>query len=388
MQQDVVFTIFLIFTGAAVLATLALYARQALLVAYILLGILLGPSVLGLVSDPDLIGEIAHIGIMFLLFLMGLELNPREFLLLMRKTIVVTLASSLVFWCIGTLLALLFGYGFREALLIGSVMIFSSTIIGLKLLPTTVLHHQRTGDIIISILLLQDFIAILLLLMVEGSAASGQTITEFGKLLLALPLLTGAALLFVRKILLRLLQKFDTFREYIFLLAIGWCLGMAEVAAALGVSHEIGAFIAGVTLASSPISLYMSENLRPLRDFFLVMFFFSLGAGFDLSMLGSLLLPAMVFALLSVAGKPPVFRLLLERSGETDKRATEVGARLGQLSEFSLLISVLALEQGLIGFEASYLIQLATLLTFFASTYLVVLRYPTPIALSNELRRN
>jgi Kef-type K+ transport system membrane component KefB len=194
--------------------------------------------------------------------------------------------------------------------------------------------------------------------------------------------------LFVRKVLLRLLQKFDTFREYIFLLAIGWCLGMAEAAAALGVSHEIGAFIGGVTLASSPISLYMSENLKPLRDFFLVMFFFSLGAGFDLSMLGSLFLPAMVFALLSVAGKPPVFKWLLARSGETDKRATEVGARLGQLSEFSLLVSVLALEQGLIGIEAGYLIQLVTLLTFFASTYLVVLRYPTPIALSNELRRN
>jgi Kef-type K+ transport system membrane component KefB len=388
MQQDIVFTIFLIFTGAAVLATVALYARQALLVAYILLGILLGPSALGLVSDPDLIGEIAHIGIMFLLFLMGLDLNPREFVLLMRKTIIVTLASSLVFWCSGSLLALLFGYSFREALLIGSVMIFSSTIIGLKLLPTTVLHHQRTGDIIISILLLQDFIAILLLLVVEGSATRGQTLTEFMKLLLALPLLIGAALLFVRMVLLRLLQKFDTFREYIFLLAIGWCLGMAEVAAALGVSHEIGAFIGGVTMASSPISLYMSENLRPLRDFFLVMFFFSLGAGFDLGMLGSLFLPAMVFAVLSVAGKPPVFRLLLARSGETDKRATEVGARLGQLSEFSLLVSLLALEQGLIGIEASYLIQLATLLTFFASTYLVVLRYPTPIALSNELRRN
>jgi Kef-type K+ transport system membrane component KefB len=388
MQQDIVFTIFLIFTGAAVLATVALYARQALLVAYILLGLLLGPSVLGLVNDPDLIGEIAHIGIIFLLFLMGLELNPREFLLLMRKTIIVTLASSLVFWCSGTLLALLFGYSFREALLIGSVMIFSSTIIGLKLLPTTVLHHQRTGDIIISILLLQDFIAILLLLLVEGSVAREQTVTEFVKLLLVLPLLVGAALLFVRKVLLRLLQKFDTFREYIFLLAIGWCLGMAEAAAALGVSHEIGAFVGGVTLASSPISLYMSENLKPLRDFFLVMFFFSLGAGFDLSMLGNLFLPAMVFALLSVAGKPPVFKWLLARSGETDKRATEVGARLGQLSEFSLLVSVLALEQGLIGIEAGYLIQLATLLTFFASTYLVVLRYPTPIALSNELRRN
>jgi len=388
MQQDIVHTIFLIFTGAAVLATVALYARQALLVAYILLGILLGPSVLGLVNDPDLIGDIAHIGIMFLLFLMGLELNPREFLLLMRKTIMITLASSLVFWGSGTLLALFFDYTFRESLLIGAVMIFSSTIIGLKLLPTTVLHHQRTGEIIISILLLQDFIAILLLLIIEGSATQKLSVVEFVKLGVSLPLLIGGAILFVRKVLLRLLQKFDTFREYIFLLAIGWCLGMAETAAALGVSHEIGAFVGGVTLASSPISLYMSENLKPLRDFFLVMFFFSLGAGFDLSILGAVLFPALVFALLSVAGKPPVFSLLLQKSGESGKRAREVGARLGQLSEFSLLVSILALEQNLIGTEASYLIQLTTLLTFFASTYLVVLRYPTPIALSDALRRN
>jgi len=388
MQQDIVHTIFLIFTGAAVLATVALYARQALLVAYILLGILLGPSALGLVNDPELIGEIAHIGIMFLLFLMGLELNPREFLQLMRKTIMVTLASSLVFWCSGTLLALVFGYAFRETLLIGAVMIFSSTIIGVKLLPTTVLHHQRTGEIIISILLLQDFIAILLLLVIEGSATQGISIMEFVKLGLSLPLLIGGALLIVRKVLLPLLQKFDTFREYIFLLAIGWCLGMAEAAAALGISHEIGAFVGGVTLASSPISLYMSENLKPLRDFFLVMFFFSLGAGFDLNMLGTVLLPALAFALLAVASKPPVFSFLLQTTGESGKRAREVGARLGQLSEFSLLVSILALDRGLISLEAGYLIQLATLLTFFASTYLVVLRYPTPIALSAELRRN
>jgi hypothetical protein len=100
------------------------------------------------------------------------------------------------------------------------------------------------------------------------------------------------------------------------------------------------------------------------------------------------LLPALTFALLAVIAKPPVFRFLLARSGETRKRAGEIGVRLGQLSEFSLLVSILALERNLIGMEAGYLIQLATLLTFFASTYLVVLRYPTPIALSDELRRN
>ncbi|MEJ1381179.1 MAG: cation:proton antiporter [Candidatus Sedimenticola sp. (ex Thyasira tokunagai)] len=388
MQQDIVFTIFLIFTGAAVLATVALYARQALLVAYILLGVLLGPSALGLVDDPKLIGDIAHIGIMFLLFLMGLELNPREFLQLMRKTIIITLLSSLLFWSVGVMLALLFGYTSLEALLIGAAMIFSSTIIGLKLLPTTVLHHQRTGEIIISILLLQDFIAILLLLFIQGSSSPEHPVMEFAKLALALPLLIGGAMLFVRKVLLRLLQAFDTIHEYIFLLVIGWCLGMAEAAAVMGISHEIGAFVAGVTLASSPISLYMSERLKPLRDFFLVMFFFSLGAGFDLGMLTSVIFPALLFALLAVFGKPPVFSLLLRKQREDEMRSQEVGVRLGQLSEFSLLIAVLALGRGLIGAEAGYLIQLATLLTFFVSTYRVVLRYPTPIALSEKLRRN
>jgi len=388
MQQDIIFTIFLIFTGGAVLATFALYARQALLVAYILLGVLLGPSVLGLVDDPELIGDISHAGIMFLLFLMGLELNPVEFVQLMRKTVMVTLASSLIFWCGGAVLAMLFGFTSLESLLIGAAMIFSSTIIGVKLLPTTVLHHQRTGEIIISILLLQDFLAILILLFLEGSGAWIHPLLEFAMPALALPLLVGTATLAVRYVLLPLLHRFDSFHEYILLLAIGWCLGMAEAAAALGISHEIGAFVGGVTLASRPISQYMSINLKPLRDFFLVMFFFSLGAGFDLQMVGTVIFPALMFAVLTMLGKPPVFGFLLRKSGETGLRAREVGVRIGQLSEFSLLIAVLALQQGKIGIEASYLIQLATLLTFFASTYMVIFRYPTPIAISAELRRD
>ncbi|MEW8014098.1 MAG: cation:proton antiporter [Candidatus Sedimenticola endophacoides] len=368
------------------LATFALYARQALLVAYILLGVLLGPSALGWVGDPELIHDIAHIGIIFLLFLMGLELKPRDFLYLMKKTTVVTLASSIIFWSAGAALA--FGHPLLEAALIGAALIFSSTIVGLKLLPTTVLHHQRLGEIIISILLLQDFIAIALLVLLEGSGAAHNPMLEFAKLAAAVPLLILGAWGFSRYVLLGLLGRFDTIREYIFLIAIGWCLSMAEAAAALGISHEIGAFVAGVTLAANPISLEMSENLKPLRDFFLVMFFFSLGAGFDLGMLGTVALPATALAALTVFGKPVVFGYLLQRGGEQQHRAREVGARLGQMSEFSLLIVVLAVGKGQIGEQAGYLIQLATLLTFLASTYLVVFRFPTPIALSDRLRRD
>ena len=208
------------------------------------------------------------------------------------------------------------------------------------------------------------------------------------KLILALPLLIAVTMLLVKFVLVPLLQKFDTIKEYIFLLTIGWCLGVAEAATVLGLSSEIGAFVAGISLAACPVSMFITDSLKPLRDFFLVLFFFSLGAGFDLGMLGDVLLPALILAGAMLLIKGPVFRYLLQRVGEDPSRSREVGLRLAQLSEFSLLLAVLAQGNGVIGVQASYLIQLATLLTFLVSTYVVVLRYPTPIALDPELRRD
>ncbi len=389
MQQDpIVFTIFLVFTGAALFATGALYARQSLLVAYILLGAVLGPSALGLVSDPDLIRNISEFGIMFLLFLLGLNLQPQELWRMVSKTTQVTLLSSLVFFSIGCAVSFAFGFSVTEALLVGGAATFSSTIIGLKLLPTTILHHQRTGEVIISILLLQDLLAIVLLLLVQGASEGSVQLAEFAKLLIALPALAAFAAIVERYVLIRLIHKFDRIKEYIFLMAIGWCLGMAELAVLLGLSAEIGAFIAGVALAASPISLFIAESLKPLRDFFLVLFFFSLGAGFDFGIIDQVWVPAVVLALALMWIKPLVFRLLLRRTGESPKRSNEVGYRLGQMSEFSLLLAVLAYENEVIGAEASYLIQLSTLLTFLVSSYLVVMRFPTPIAVSDALRRD
>jgi len=389
MQQDpIVFTIFVVFTGAAVFATIALFARQSLLVAYIVLGALFGPSALGLVTDPVLIRSISEFGIMFLLFLLGLNLQPQELIRMVAKTTQVTLLSSLVFFAIGFAVSKAFGFDDIEALLVGGAATFSSTIVGLKLLPTTMLHHQRTGEVIISVLLLQDLLAIVLLLVVQGISHGGMQAADVLRLLVALPGLIGFAWMLERYLLIRLIRKFDKIQEYIFLMTIGWCLGMAELAGLLGLSAEIGAFIAGVTLASSPIAMFIAESLKPLRDFFLVLFFFSLGAGFDIGLLGEVMLPALILATALMLVKPPLFRWLLLRTGESDKRSHEVGYRLGQMSEFSLLLAVLALEQGVIGAEASYLIQLATLLTFLVSSYLVVRRFPTPIAVSDALRRD
>jgi len=386
-NDPIIFYLFVIFAGAAVAATAALFARQSLLVAYILLGGLLGPYGLGWFPDPTLVQRVSQVGVIFLLFLLGLNLHPQKLLRLLRETTLVTLASSVLFAVTGVAVGFAFGFTWPESLLIGAAMTFSSTIIGLKLLPTTQLHHQHTGEVIISILLLQDLIAIVLLLVLQGGHGRGLW-SGLGMTLLALPALMVFALVMARLVVVRLFSRFDTIQEYVFLVTLGWCLGIAALGARFGLSYEIGAFIAGVAIASSPISTFIAESLKPLRDFFLVMFFFALGAGFDPRMALQVLLPAALLAGVLMALKPPVFRWLLERTGEGPALSREVGWRLGQVSEFSLFIAMLAQSMQIISARAAYLIELATLLTFFVSSYMVMLRYPTPIGVSARLRRD
>jgi len=386
---SIVYILFLIFTGAALLATLALSIRQSLIIAYIALGLLIGPWGLGLIKDAALIQNIANVGIIFLLFLLGLNLNPQELIRMAKETTVVTGVSSILLCGLGAAYSFwLFDYKLTEALIIGSALMFSSTIIGLKLIPTTVLHHQRTGEVIISVLLLQDIIAILLLLVIEGSANAELGWMAMLKPFLAFPLLIISAYLLERYVLIRLIRKFDRIQEYIFLIAIGWCLGIAETAEVIGLSYEAGAFIAGVSLARSPIALFIAENLKPLRDFFLIIFFVALGASFNLGVLPQIWQAAVGLSLIAILIKPAIFRILLRISHESSGRSTEIAMRLGQMSEFSLLIAVLATEQMLIRAEVSYLIQIATLISFIFSSYYVVNRYPTPIALDDKLRRD
>lgn len=385
---NIVSSVFVVFAGAAVLATAALFARQAMIVAYILVGALAGPSGFALVEDAAWVSDVSEIGIMFLLYLLGLNMVPAQLWRMFREATSVMLLSSAAFMATGAGLALALGFPPHEAIVAGCAMMFSSTIIGLKLLPTTALHHQHTGQVIISILLLQDLLAILVLLLLQGAADVGDSYWPVVRQLLGLPLLVGVAYLVEHWVIEPLLRRFDQIQEYMFLLVIAWCLALAELAHYFGLSHEIGAFVAGVVLATCPAALFIADALRPLRDFFLILFFFSLGAGLDPALMGSALLPAVLLAAAALVVKPVVFRWLLLRAGEPERLARETGVRLGQISEFSLLVVVLALDTKFIGDVASNAIQLATVLTFVASTYLIVLRYPTPIAVRDNLRQD
>jgi len=387
-DPSIVESLFLVFTAVAVIATVALYSRQALLIAYIGAGVLLGPSALDWVANPELLEEMSSVGILFLLFLLGLNLEPAELKSLLSEAVWVTTISSVVFFIIGFVTAKVFGFDNTDGVLIGIAMMFSSTIVALKLLPTSALHHLRMGEIIVSILLLQDILAITIIIFLTAFGDSNNIVSESIFLIVGLPLLSLASWWVASRYLVIFYRRFDQIHEYLFLLAIAWCLGIAELGSLIGLSHEVGAFIAGVTMATSPIARFIAESLKPIRDFFLVLFFFALGASLDLSAVMQTWMPAIVLAVAAVFVKPLVFKLLFQKYNEKATLAHETGARLGQISEFSLLILAVATQLAIISSKASALIQSATILSFALSSFWIVKRYPTPMAVDSALRRD
>lgn len=181
------------------------------------------------------------------------------------------------------------------------------------------------------------------------------------------------------------MQRVDRFHEMIFIIGLGWCFGVAVVFKLAGLSYEIGAFFAGVAIARHPISLFISEQLKPLRDFFLVLFFFSLGAKLNLAIIRSLWLPSLVLAVIFVIVRPWLFDIFLRLVKVENSLAKEASVRLGQMSEFSLLIAIVAYELGIMNNQASQFIQLVTIFTIIASSYIVVFSYPTPIGVKEKL---
>ena len=385
LVENLTFEFFLIFSGAAVLASLALYARQPMIIAYIALGIAIGPAGFAWVDDVDMMFDLSRIGIAFLLFLLGLEMQPQKLLITLKRLSLPVLLSSALFALIGWSFALSFGFAPSESVIIGLAMMFSSTVIGIKLLPMQVLHHRKVGETMVGVLLLQDVIAMVVLLVV--SADPNETFIRLAISFIALPMQALLALLSVRLILLPLIKRFERFHEYLFLLAIGWCLGMAEASHYLGLPFELGAFIAGVALAYSPISQYIAISLKPLRDFFLVLFFFSLGARINPETMRQVLVPALILAFLFMVLKPIVFRWALRGFRKHPKLAWDLGVRLGQTSEFSFLIAFVALESGWLSVQGATLVDLVTLFGFILSSYIVIQYLPNPLASKDKLRR-
>ena len=386
--DNIVLELALIFAGAALLGTLFLYLRQPIILAYIVWGGLIGPVGFRVMEKPEHIEQLSHVGIILLLFLLGLNLHPEKLLQLFRKTSVVTLGTSLAFFTAGVLVCLLLRFSLADSLVVGSSMMFSSTIVSLKLTPTTTLHQRHTGEMMISVLLFQDILAILLILFIGGGSNAGAGLWMLPLVVIKLILLGAMAFGIVRFIIMPLFRRFDRIKEYFFLVSLGWCLLMAEGAHLIGLSYEMGAFVAGVALAAFPVALVISENLKPIREFFLILFFFSIGARFDLFVTRKLLLPGLLLAAVVMLLKPLLFCSAFRLIREERRIARELGVRLAQASEFSLLVAYSAERLGKISLDASYLIQTVVILTFVVSTYWVVYQYPTPISSKKALMQD
>ena len=383
--DNLIFQLSAIIIGAAVLGTLFLYAKQPIIIAYIAIGVMIGPSGYGLIKHTDTIEQISHFGIILLLFLIGLNLQPGKLMRLFRKTSPLTLSTSLVFALTAFIFAILISFDFNNALIFAAAMMFSSTVIGLKLIPTTTLHHKRKGEMMTSVLLIQDILAIIIILFITGEKGDSTLIT-FIILISKFILIWLLAFIGVKHIMTPLLMKFDVVQEYTFLATLAWCLLWAEGAQLLGLSYELGAFVAGLSIASCRAALVIAEHLKPLREFFLILFFFAVGAELNLNMELHLLLAAILFGALIVPLKAIIFQKAFKLTGESPELSRELGVRLSQSSEFSLLVAFSALSMGLLSKDTAMVIQLATITSFVISTYWVVMKYPTTI--SSDARLN
>lgn len=364
---------------SAALAWLAAVLRQPIILAYIVAGAVLGPSGLGAVPDTEVIYRMSHIGVTLLLFIAGLVLHPQHLAALFRSTTVLILGGCTVSWLISFAFLVLWGFGAAGAALGAAALMFSSTILITKLLPTTTLHQQHMGAVCIAVLVAQDIVAVLIILLL-GAPADANLWVSIPLLFLKAAGLVVLAFAVEQVVLRRMMRASQRYSEVLMLLCLGWCLLGAVSAQAVGLTYEVGAFIAGVSVARGRIARVLSEELKIVRDFFLVFFFFALGAKLNLFLVKTVWLPALLLAGLILALRPLYMGWLLRWVGEQKRFAREVGVRMGQASEFALIIVAVASSAGQLTDRLSQLIQLATIMTMAVSAYIVATRYPTPIS--------
>ncbi len=367
------------------MATMALFSRQSIIVAYIFLGVLFGPYGLNVVQNSEISTEVGHVGMIFLLFLAGLHLDPKNLFFMLKKAVSVTLTTSFIFaFSTYILLYYVFGLGQQDALIVGVAMMFSSTLIGLKLLPSDMLHSQLIGEVIISVLLIQDLLAIVSMVFLDSYGTADLPHDELLMMFCAIPLLLAYGFFLERFFISRLFSIFESVREYLFILSVGWCLSMSELASMLHLSREVGAFIAGVAIASGSVSTYLAECLSPLRDFFLVLFFFSMGAGLELDLLATVALPVVCLSVLVVVLKPLMYWCFIDQTEDGKPIGWEAGVRLGQASEFSILVAQIAKSAKLLSPQAAVIVTATVILTFVVSSYWVTFSFVTPMARINR----
>lgn len=359
---------------AAVVGFAAVRLRQPLLVAFIAVGILVGPSVLGWVDKSEPLELFAEIGIAVLLFLVGLKLDIG---LVRRngKVAALTGLGQVAFTSIvGFGIALLLGFDVVPALYIAIALTFSSTIIIVKLLSDKKELEELHGRIALGFLIVQDIVVVVV--MIALSTFGGGTGNGLG-VELGLVVAKGAALaaglaVMMRWVLPWVLHRVAASQELLLVAVVAWAVSLAALGDRLGFSIEVGAFLAGFALASTPFRDAIGSSLTPLRDFLLLFFFIELGLGFDFSASGGQVGPAIVFSLFVLIGNPLIVLVIMGVMGYRKRVGFLAGLTVAQISEFSLIFVILGRQLGHIDDSVVGLVTLVGVITIGLSTYLIL----------------
>lgn len=358
---------------AAVLGAFALRLRQPLIVAFIALGILAGPSGLRLANDTQPIHLLAELGLSLLLFVVGLRLDV-GLIRSMGKVALATGLGQVVFTtALGYAISIALGFAPISALYIAIALTFSSTIIIVKLLSDKRETDSLHGRIGIGLLIVQDLVVVLVMI---GLTAFGRDNGHMALTLLVvlgkgMALLAGLGLLMVA-VLPRLLGVLARSAELLVLFAIAWAVGLASLSDAMGFSTEVGAFLAGVSLASTSYREILGARLVSLRDFLLLFFFVDLGIRLDLASLGEQVYAAIPLSIFVLIGNPLIMMVIVGLLGYRKRTGFMSGILIAQISEFSLILAALGLELGHIGEDVVGLITLVGLVTIGLSTYMII----------------
>lgn len=374
-----IFELTIVIVIAAVLGIISRQLKQPVILAYIFTGIIIGIFNFFHLSNKELFQTFSELGIMFVLFLIGLEINYNALKLVSKTSLIVGISQIIFTFIPGFFLARFFDFNILQSAYIAIALTFSSTIIVVKLLSEKKDTNSLYGKITIGFLLVQDFAAILLLIFLAGIQTSGQAseIIVFKNIFLTI--LKGFGLFAImlwlgRKILPLIFNKIAQSQELLFLTSLAWCFGVATLVAKSGFSIEIGGFLAGLALANSSENFQISAKIKSLRDFFILIFFVILGLSLILSdfSFSDLTLPIIFFSLFVLIGNPLIILIIMGFMGYRKRTSFMCGVTVAQISEFSLILAALGYKLGHLNNRAVSLITAVGIITITLSTYLII----------------
>ena len=356
---------------AAACALLARIFRQPLVIAYIVAGFLVGPSVLHIIHDGAAFESFSQIGIALLLFVIGLGLNIATIKQMSKPSLLSFGMIIIGVMPLGLAASWLLGLSPKESLVMSTALLFSSTIIVIKSLSDRQEQTRLHGRLAIGILLTDDLAATIALIIISALTGNGGTVSDLAWLLVKGAALGVGLALVGGLIMPRLSKLFASSQELLYVFALAWAFGVASTFYHLGFSLEVGALFAGVSLAHLPYVQSIASRLKPLRDFFLVLFFISLGKNLHLDGLWDALFPALIFSAIVLTAKPFMTQVALGLLGYTKQTGFKAALNLSQISEFSIIFIALAVSTHVVGDRLLSIGTLTAFITIAISAYLM-----------------